>query len=403
MVSGLGIVSPIGMGRADFWSALCAGRSGVGEVTRFATDWLPNHRAAEIKLADFGNRLHPQEAEQMGPATRYALVACREALDHAGLLDDQGRCLVLGMDFFLGTTRGELYSAERLIREGLSRRSPAPRGQVIRSLVSDNPTYGLIRRLGSALGLSGATGLSTNACAAGAYAISLARERIARGESRMALCGAVDILAEADYAGFCSLRSLAPDHCRPFDRDRRGLILGEAAAFMVLESEDSCYERKAAALAECAASGWSCDAHHLSAPHPDGRGMRLAVERALARANVQASQVDAMVAHGTGTPSNDRVESLAYREVFSDRIPPLTAPKSMLGHSIGAASSAEAVIGILMLQHQILPPTMHFQTPDPDCPVDCNPGHARALALTHCLTNSAGFGGNNASLVWRRV
>jgi len=399
-VSGIGIISPIGYGPQGFWQALSAGLSGVRNVTRFDTQWLPVRIAAEVPEWDPEQRISDGEKREMGTADIAAVAAGRMALADAGLAASGEP-----VDYFLGTTAGRMHDYVVRMKshhDAPASQQPALREGLARDALREHVTYGWLRRSAGWLGAAGRQTLVINACAAGSYAIALAAERIRRGEAARALCGGVDVLCEAFYVGFSSLRSLAPDCCRPFDRDRKGLVLGEAAAVLLLESGESLAGRRGRAWAKLAGYGWSCDGFHMSQPHPEGVGSVLAMQRALADAGLAPGEIGAFVAHGTGTPSNDLVEAQAIRRVFGGHAPAVTAPKSMLGHSLGAASAAEAIAGILMLHHQAVPPIVNLVHQDPACPVDCVTEQSRPLALRACMTNSTGFGGNNATLIFTR-
>ncbi|MEW6517133.1 MAG: beta-ketoacyl-[acyl-carrier-protein] synthase family protein [candidate division FCPU426 bacterium] len=401
-VTGLGLNTPLGAGAEAFWPALVAGTSGVGPVTRFDTRWLPVHMAAQIKDLDGLRNLSTEEQKALDPAARLALSAGRAALADAGWLGADQRSQHGAVDLVFGTTHGDLNEHVVRCKRTWETQDLASALEVTRDIVSENVTYSFLYQMAQRLGLTGWQSTNTNACAASGYALSLAVERIRQGLADVVLAGGMDLLAEPDYTGFCSLRAMAPDCCRPFDRARRGLIMGEAGAALVLESGESLRQRGGKAYARVLGYGWSSDAYHLSTPHPEGWGTRQSVALALKDAGLKAEEIDGIVAHGTGTPGNDRTEAQAFREVFGERVPPVTAPKSMIGHAMGAASAIEAVIGVLSLKHQTLPPTINHEETDPECPVEVV-RKARSLRLRTCLTNSSGFGGNNDSLVFGEV
>jgi 3-oxoacyl-[acyl-carrier-protein] synthase II len=207
--------------------------------------------------------------------------------------------------------------------------------------------------------------------------------------------GGSDLITQTEYTHFHNLKALAPDVCRPFDRGRRGLVLGEGAGFLVLESERHARRRNAAVLAKILGTGASSDAYHMTAPEPSGAGARRAIDLALQDAGVSADAVDYVSAHGTGTPHNDRVEGRVLRELFGERAPAASSIKSMIGHCMGAASAIEAVVCVLAMRDGVVPPTIHFTEPDPDCPIDCVPNQARELRPRVAMNDAFGFGGNN--------
>jgi 3-oxoacyl-[acyl-carrier-protein] synthase II len=401
-VTGTGIVSAIGHDTPSFWAALVQGTSGVAPITRFNTTGLLSHLAAEIR--DFPKPspyLLPEEISHTLTTQALLFSVGREALAAAGLLSRQMQSLEPALEIAIGSNLGDFVPLlEKKSRE-LKTGEPAEITRVMVPLMlSDNAFRGLLFNLARRLNAGGMQCILSNACAAGAYAISLAAERIRQGKTAAALCGGVEILSEVVFSGFSNLRALAPDCCRPFDKNRQGMVFGEAAAAVILESKTSLLARGGRPLAKLSGWGWSTDAHHLSAPHPEGHGTVLALRRALARAGLAAADINCLVAHGTGTPSNDRMEARAFTEVFGKNPPPVTAPKSILGHSIGAASAVEALVGVKITQTGIIPPTINFQTPDPECALDCVPNVARRQNVLHCQTNASSFGGNNVSLIF---
>jgi 3-oxoacyl-[acyl-carrier-protein] synthase II len=241
------------------------------------------------------------------------------------------------------------------------------------------------------------------ACASGAASIALGADLIRAGVTPTALAGGVDALTHICFMGFNALKLLDPTPCRPFDRDRRGMSIGEAAAFLVLEDAEHCRARGGRALARLAGSGMTTDAHHVTAPHPEGEGMIHAMRQALADAGLEPDAVGYVNAHGTGTPQNDRAEALALRRVFGEGGVLVSSTKSLVGHTMAAAGSVEAAATILALQHGLLPPTASLEHADPDVPFDCLPGVARPADVGAALSNSFGFGGQNVSLVFEKA
>jgi 3-oxoacyl-[acyl-carrier-protein] synthase II len=240
------------------------------------------------------------------------------------------------------------------------------------------------------------------ACASGAAAIALGADLIRDGVVPLAVVGGVDALTRICFMGFNALKLLDTDPCRPFDRNRRGMSIGEAAAFLVLEEEEHCRARGGPIYGEFLGAGMTTDAHHVTAPHPEGEGMIRAMTLALDAAGVTANDIGYVNAHGTGTPQNDRVEALALSRVFGPGRVLVSSTKSMVGHTMAAAGIVEAVATLLALQHGLVPPTANLEQPDPDIPFDCVPGVARPASVEVALSNSFGFGGQNVSLVFRK-
>jgi 3-oxoacyl-[acyl-carrier-protein] synthase II len=256
--------------------------------------------------------------------------------------------------------------------------------------------------VGNRLGLYGPRETVVTACSSGAAAVALASDLVADGIVDVALAGGADALTRLCFMGFNALRLLDPAPCRPFDRDRRGMSIGEGAAFVVLEREDRARARGAHVYAELTGYGMTADAFHVTAPHPEGEGMVRAMREALGRARLEPACVGYANAHGTATPQNDRIEAGALRAVFGERGLLVSATKSMIGHTMAAAGALEAVATILTLVHEVVPPTANLTTPDPDVAFDCVPGVAREASFEYAISNSFGFGGQNLTLLFRR-
>jgi 3-oxoacyl-[acyl-carrier-protein] synthase II len=252
----------------------------------------------------------------------------------------------------------------------------------------------------AAIGLQGDSVIVATACSAGNYAIGYAFDKIRSGAVEIALCGGSDVQCLKNFGGFFRIGALAPEKCQPFDRDRKGILPGEGAGVLVLESLDRAQARGAEILAEVLGYGTSCDGTHIMSPDKDGI-VACALD-ALQRSGVRPEQVDYICAHGTGTPANDVVETAAMREVFGDSLPPMSGIKSMLGHTMGAASALSAIACVLSLKHGFLPPTIHFSTPDPECTLDCVPNRSRAAKPRIAQNNAFAFGGNNAIVLFKR-
>jgi 3-oxoacyl-[acyl-carrier-protein] synthase II len=253
------------------------------------------------------------------------------------------------------------------------------------------------------LGFGGVNTMIPAACAAGNYAVAHALDVLRAGRADVMLAGGADAFSRITYTGFFRLGAIAPDLCRPFDRNRKGMIPGEGAAVLVLEPLERAVARGARIYAEVAGYGLSCDAHHMTAAHPEGDGAARAMERALADAGVAPGEVSYISAHGTGTPTNDRLETIAVKRVFGEGgVPPMSSVKSMLGHTMGAASAIESVVCALAIATGRVPPTMNYEEPDPECDLDVVPNEARELDVQVTMNNAYAFGGNNASVIFRR-
>jgi len=397
-VTGLGLVTPVGTGRDTFWTSIIEGRSGVAEVRSFDTSDYHVHLGAEVD--DFEPEAYVrQDFSQMGRASRLAIGAVRQALDDSGLSgewDDPRR-----VGICMGTTSGEPLFVEAY-NDAKHRSEPltAPK-----TTFGRYPCYWIASHVAAEFDSQGPCMVIPTACAAGNYAIASGFDWIRSGVTEVVLAGGADAFSRIPYAGFARLGAIAPDCCRPFDRNRKGMIPGEGAGALVLEEWSAARARGATIYAEVLGYGLSCDAHHMTAAHPEGEGAMQAMQGALRSAGMTSDDVDYISAHGTGTPTNDRVEAIALTRVFGDRAPnvPMSSIKSMLGHTMGAASAIEAATCALALSRGVIPPTMNYEESDPECEVDCVPNEARETKPRVALNNAYAFGGNNASLCLGRV
>ena len=394
--TGVGVVSSIGLGRLAFFRALAAGTTGISPVRAFDTSPLGRQLAGEVR--DFEPRDHLTSAEfrRMGRCSAMALAAARMALDDAALspasLEGPRTAVVLG------TTMGEAEILGDLQRDWILGGAHTVRRALI-------PKYGstlLPIHVARAIGAQGMVLTLPAACAAGNYAIGFAADLIRAGRADVVVTGAAELIQELQFSGFVRLAAMAPERCQPFDLNRQGLLLGEGAGLLVLESEAHALARGAAPRAEVGGYGLSCDAYHITRPHPDATGSIAAMRGAIARSSIAPADVDFVNAHGTGTRHNDVAESKVMREVFGDRRVPISSMKSMLGHCMGAASALEAIGCIFTLETGVYPPTIGYETPDPECDVDVVANTARKGKADIVLNNSLAFGGYNAVAVFAR-
>ena len=391
VVSGLGIVSPFGAGLKAFWTGLSAGTCAIKAATLVETEGFRSRLAAEVP-ADAMAAL--PASRRRSRADRMALAAATEALADAGLTGrDRARAALV-----VGAVGGGMYEGEEWYWEETRSGRPSSKIRVLRSILP----FSHAEALGLRLGLDGPRETLVMACASGAASIALGADLIREGVVTAAVVGGVDALTRICFMGFNALRLLDPEPCRPFDRDRRGMSIGEAAAFLVLEDAARCHARGGGVYASLLGAGMTTDAHHVTAPHPEAEGMIRAITLALEAAGKAPGDVGYVNAHGTGTPQNDRTEALALRRVFGDGRVLVSSTKSMVGHTMAAAGSVEAVATVLALQHGLLPPTANLATPDPEIPFDCIPREARPAPVAVALSNSFGFGGQNVSLIFGR-
>jgi 3-oxoacyl-[acyl-carrier-protein] synthase II len=398
VVTGIGLVTSIGTGWVPFWDSLLAGRSGFSLVESFDTSAYKVNRGAEVKAFRAADYLVHLDPACMGRASQFATAAAQLAIADAHLDLQAFEPERAGVS--MGTTSGEPREIERFddhfVNEALERCGP--------EFMTLYPCHVIAAHIATELGLAGVAMTIPTACAAGNYAIAHAFELLCSGRADVMLAGGADAFSRITYAGFARLGAIAPEVCQPFDRHRKGMIPGEGAAILVLEPLSRALKRGARPYAEVAGYGLSCDAHHMTAAHPQGDGAARAMEKALQHAGMQPHEVSYISAHGTGTPTNDHCETIAVKRVFKDdayRIP-ISSIKSMLGHTMGAASAIEAAVCALAIWHECIPPTMHLEEPDPACDLDYVPNAARTHQVRVAMNNAYAFGGNNSSLILKK-
>jgi 3-oxoacyl-[acyl-carrier-protein] synthase II len=386
-VTGLGVVSPFGAGVKAYWNGLSAGACAVRPATLVETEGFRCRLAAEVPDGIGGS---PRRSR----ADRFALAAAREALEDAGLSREERVEAAL----VVGAVGGGMLEAEAWYWERFRGGRPA----LQRTARSTLP-FSHVEVFGNVLGLEGPRETVVAACSSGAASLALAADLVADGVVTAALAGGADALTRICFMGFNALKLLSPEPCRPFDRDRRGMSIGEGAAFLVLEALERARARGARVYATLAGHGMTTDAYHVTSPHPEGEGMVRAMRAALAHGRIAAAAVGYANAHGTATPQNDRIEARAIREVFGAGRLLVSSTKSMIGHTMAAAGALEAVATVLALVHEVAPPTANLETLDPDVAFDCVPRVAREAAVEYAISNSFGFGGQNVTLLFGRA
>jgi 3-oxoacyl-[acyl-carrier-protein] synthase II len=395
-VTGLGLVTPVGVGRDEVWEALLAGRSGFAPVESFDTRAFSVHLGAEVRGFDPSPWTRRQNPAALGRASLLAIAAARQALEDAGLDSEAVEPERAGVA--MGTTSGEPREVERFDDRFLA----GELDQVGPEFIGLYPCHMLAAHVARELGFAGVNTMIPTACAAGNYAIAHAVDVLRAGRADVMLAGGADAFSRITYTGFARLGAIAPERCQPFDRNRKGMIPGEGAAVLVLEPLDRALARGARVYAELAGYGLSCDAHHMTAAHPEGDGAVRAMRRALDDAGAAPGDVCYISAHGTGTPTNDRLETLAVKRVFGDeaRRTPMSSIKSMIGHTMGAASAIEAAVCALAVARDRIPPTMNLE--EPEDYLDFVPNVARDHRVVLAMNNAYAFGGNNASVILRK-
>jgi 3-oxoacyl-[acyl-carrier-protein] synthase II len=399
VVTGIGAITPVGSGRAATWEALLAGRSGIGPVASFDTSRYAVHLGGEVRDFRPAEHLAGLPAADMGRASQMAVAAARLALADAGL--DPAALDGERVGVAMGTTSGEPLEVERFNDLYLA----GDAARIGPGFLRRYPCHTIAANVAAAFGFGGVTAMIPTACAAGNYAIAFAFDALAAGRCDVVLAGGSDAFSRITYTGFARLGAIAPERCQPFDRNRKGMIPGEGAAVLVLEPLSRVRARGGRAFAEVAGYGLSCDAHHMTASHPEGDGPARAMAQALRSAGLVAEDVDYISAHGTGTPTNDKLETLAVKRLFGAaayRVP-MSSIKSMIGHTMGAASAIEAAVCTMAVHDDLIPPTINHEETDPDCDLDCVPNVARQRQVDVAMNNAYAFGGNNASVIFRKL
>ena len=401
VITGVGAVTPVGNTAEEFWTSLIQGRSGIGPITRFDTTGFPTRIAGELKGFDALKYVDKKDDRKLDPYLKYAIACAQMAVDDAGLKVDQVDATRFGVlvGSGIGGITTLLESHNVLNAKGPDRVSP-----FFIPMLIINMAPGLISMR---FGAKGPNSSVVTACATGNHAIGDAMRIIQRGDADVMIAGGAEaIIIPLTIAGFCQMKAMstrndAPTRAsRPFDADRDGFVCGEGGGLVVLEALPHAVRRGARIYAEVAGYGMTGDAHHMTAPDPEGDGAARAMAAALRDGGVDPAAVGYINAHGTSTPYNDKFESVAIKRVFGEHARKLavSSTKSMTGHLLGAAGGVEAIATALALYHGILPPTINYETPDPECDLDYIPNQARKQDVEVALTNAFGFGGTNATL-----
>ncbi len=402
-ITGLGVIGATGRGFAAMDEALRSGREGVGELSLWET------ALGEFPVGQYRGNLNADLDELLGnaapPAVRMsrsdmlALVASAEALHQAGL--DRTALATMRAGAHVGQSVCGTLTSERIYIEKWHRAKSGERTRDNSRGIFVHEGATTLDLMARVFSLSGPTLTFMTACSSAANAIGLAADAIRNGRADVMLAGGADSLSRIAFNGFCALKVVSPDGPRPFDRDRQGMMVGEGAGMLVLESLDHARKRGAKVLATVTGYGHSCDAHHLTAPHPEGKGAIAAMREALAQAGLRTSDVGYINAHGTATQDNDRTEARAIHDVFGADVP-VSSTKRFFGHTLAAAGGVEAVVSAWALMNEALPANLGLREALDDGPIKLVPETAPARGLKHVLSNSFGFGGNNAALVFSR-
>ena len=402
-VTGVGAISPVGLDSNESWNSIKNGKLGISKITSFDSSNLAVHIAAEVKGFLPEEKLGKKDSRRLDRFSQFACVAAMEAFDMSGL--DAESLDMTRFSSIVGSGVGGIMTLsdqfDVFFNKGPERISPFLIPMMLPDMASGNVSM--------KLGLKGINYSPVSACATGTDAIGQAFDLIVKGDIDYAVAGGSEAaICPIAVAGFDSCRALSSNQdpesaCRPFDKERDGFILGEGAGILLLENYDIAVKRGANILAEVVGYGASSDAHHITQPSPGGEGAARAMNLALKRAKVNPDEIKYINAHGTSTPLNDKFETMSIKTVFgNDTKIPISSTKSMTGHLLGAAGGIEAVFCIKALQDQVAPPTINYKNPDEDCDLDYIPNEARETSLEMVMSNSLGFGGHNASLIFSK-
>ncbi|OIN94805.1 MAG: beta-ketoacyl-[acyl-carrier-protein] synthase II [Deltaproteobacteria bacterium CG1_02_45_11] len=405
VITGLGLVTPLGIGVNETWTALCNGKSGIGEITRFDTSNFPTKIAGEVKDFHPEDFLPPKEVKRTQLFIAYAVAATRMAMEDSGLVIDSSNTNRVGVSTGCGLGGLEMIEKNAIL---MNEKGPGKIGPFFIPMIIGNMAPGMISIHFGAKGpnLSVAT-----ACAAGTHAIGDAFKIIKRGGADAMITGGVEsVITPLCIAGFNAMKALSTRNAepekasRPFDRDRDGFVVGEGSGILILETLEGALERGAHIYAEICGYGMSGDGYHVAAPSPDGEGAARCMSAAIEDAGISYDAVNYINAHGTSTPLNDLYETMAVKSVFKDKAHfiPISSTKSMTGHLLGGAGGIEAVFTALTIHEGMIPPTINFDNPSEGCDLDYVPNKARKMEVEVAMTNSFGFGGTNAALILKK-
>lgn len=391
VVTGMGAVTSIGIGKDQFWDALLAGSSGISAVSSFDTSSFPTRVGGEIKNFKAEQLKNSKNFIRYGRASQLAVAASILAIN-----DGKKNSKFENIDVLVGTTMGESQILESIDHIWASKGD----SEVPAEMISKYPGNNLALSIALEVGSRGLAMVIPTACAAGNYAIGYAYDLIKSGRSSAVLAGGSDAFSKVAFTGFSRMFAMAKDKCRPFDKNREGMLVGEGAGFILIEEEKEALKRKANIYAEICGYGLSCDASHMTIPNQSG--VAEVMKKALSSSRMTINDVDYISAHGTGTPANDKTECGAIRQIFGNHNVAVSSIKSMLGHTMGAASALEAIACVLAIHRSKIPPTINYETPDQDCLVDCVPNVYKSKEVNVALNNSFAFGGNNACVVFKK-
>lgn len=402
VVTGVGLVTPVGIGKEEFWQSLINGRSGIEKISYFDASGYPAKIAAEVKDFDYGNYISTKEANRMDKSTQFSVVATMLAIEDSKLKLTEEDPYSIGV--IIGSGIGGIGTFEKqhkvLLEKGSNRVSPF----FIPMMISNISAGEIAIKIGA----KGPNGVITTACASATHAIGIAFKLLQKGDAQVIISGGTEAaITPMALAGFCKMRVLSiqnnnPTYAsRPFDKERDGFVMGEGSGILILETLQYAKKRNANIYAEILGFGMTADAYHVTAPSPEGDSASQAMKIALEDAKIKPSQIDYINAHGTSTPLNDKLETLSIKKVFDKHAYNLkiSSNKSMTGHLLGASGGVEAIATALTIKEEVIPPTINYHYPDPECDLDYVPNKAEQKLVKYALSNSFGFGGHNGVVI----
>ena len=410
VITGLGVVSPIGNTVKEFWDGLLAGKNGIGRLTAFDASRYSCQIAAEVKNFDISQYMNTKDARKTDRFVQFGHVAALKAVEDSGL--DLKKEDVNKIGVCVGSGIGGLHTIEREMSLYFDRGPEKGPSKITPFLIPMLITNMAAGHISIILGVKGPNSACVTACASGNNSIGEAFKIIQRGDAiAMVAGGSEGATTPMGFGGFCALRALSLRNddplraCRPFDRERDGFVMGEGAGIVILEEYERAKKRGADIYCEIVGYGMSGDGYHMTAPDPMGDGAKRCMEAALNDAKINTGDVDYINAHGTSTRLNDKIETLAIKNLFGERAKKvaISSTKSMTGHMLGAAGGAEAAVCALAIKEGVIPPTINYEYPDPECDLDYTPNESRKLDVKYTISNALGFGGHNATLTFKKI
>jgi 3-oxoacyl-[acyl-carrier-protein] synthase II len=391
------VISSIGIGKAEFWNNLIKGKSGITKIESIDTSEYNRHFGGEIKNFNPEDFIDRRKLKRMGRASQFAIAATKLALKDAGLNLKENFSPKTAV--IVGTTMADIRPLEEIDHTWVKKSDR----DIQSHLIFQYPANTISANVALEFKFKGLNTVIPTACAAGNYAIGYAFDLLKSGKIDMAIAGGSDAFSRIAFSGFNSLYAVSADRCQPFDKNRKGMMLGEGAGIVILETLENALKRRAPIYSEVLGYGLSCDASHMTASTV--QGIATCMQKALKYSDIDIDDVNYISAHGTGTQQNDKTECSAIKAVFNHHVKkiPVSSIKSMLGHTMGAAAAIETIACCLAIKDSIIPATINYETPDPECDIDCVPNMARKQKVSVVLNNSYAFGGNNACLVLRKL